>query len=366
MKISRNQFTPSRLLWPCLGAIGLLFLTTLFFNPAPAATAAEPFSCDNVTTSPQTECEALVSLYESTGGYADYSWDWVQDDGWLTAADPCTWYGVGCANGHVTNLSLSNNNLRGSLPTDLNDLTALESFFASGNRLYGEIPAALGELTQLQKLYLQSNWLSGEIPAALGNLSNLIDLYLSRNQLEGEIPAALVNLGTLNVSFSYNMLEASDAAVLAWLAANTPAWANTQTVPPTNLQILNVTNSTVLLSWDPILYTADDGRYIVGIAFASEEGYEGRAVTVDKSTSSLLVTDLPPGKTFYLAVQTITWSHDDQQNTLESRFGEGVTVTTLPGLTCDQITDIPQSECEALYAFYDSTQGWQWYSYTDW
>ena len=49
-------------------------------------------------------------------------------------------------------LYLSNNNLRGSIPT-LSNIVDIEELVLEGNRLSGEIPASIGELKNLKSLY---------------------------------------------------------------------------------------------------------------------------------------------------------------------------------------------------------------------
>ena len=58
----------------------------------------------------------------------------------------------------------------------------------------GTIPTQLGNLTQLQTLTLSPGQLTGSIPTQLGNLTQLTNLYLANNQLSGSIPAELGNL----------------------------------------------------------------------------------------------------------------------------------------------------------------------------
>ena len=67
----------------------------------------------------------------------------------------------------------------------------------SSNQLSGSIPPELGNLTNLQYLYLSSNQLTGSIPPELGNLTALEVLRLNDNQLSGEVPASFVNLVNL-------------------------------------------------------------------------------------------------------------------------------------------------------------------------
>ena len=62
---------------------------------------AGPSLCERQTQIPTFECEALIALYTNTNGD-----EWSNNDGWSTSETPCSWYGVTCADGHVTVLSL--------------------------------------------------------------------------------------------------------------------------------------------------------------------------------------------------------------------------------------------------------------------
>ena len=54
-----------------------------------------------------------------------------------------------------------------------------------GNELTGSIPPELGNLTNLIELILRENQLSGNIPSEIGSLTNLIflDLYSKNDSL---------------------------------------------------------------------------------------------------------------------------------------------------------------------------------------
>ena len=94
-------------------------------------------------------------------------------------------------------LSLSSNQLTGTIPKELGNLSELERLNLSFNQLTGEIPSELGHLSKLQSLLLYVNQLTGQIPSELGNLSMLETLYLSSNQLTGAIPRELGDLTKL-------------------------------------------------------------------------------------------------------------------------------------------------------------------------
>lgn len=137
----------------------------------------------------QSECDALIDLYKATGGPK-----WSSQNGWNTATDPCTWGGVRCRDGHVTDLSRSGRNLTGSLPASIASLTQLQSLTLYDNGLTG-IPGEIGRLANLRSLLLNRNQLT-QLPPQIGNLRKLDTLWLSGNQL-GSLPAEISKLTAL-------------------------------------------------------------------------------------------------------------------------------------------------------------------------
>ena len=180
----------------------------------PEASLTAPSSCLNVKEIPTLECEALVALFNTSGGP-----NWDLNSGWLVTKAPCSWYGVTCDAGHVAQLDLSFNDLSGSIPTELGNMPNLTDLSLSANQLSGSIPAELGNLSNLLTLELDGNELSGSMPAELGNLSNLTDLDLDGNELSGSIPAELGNLSNLNsLDLRNNELNGSIPAELGNLS----------------------------------------------------------------------------------------------------------------------------------------------------
>ena len=142
-----------------------------------------------------TDRDVLVALYQATAGAS-----WTNSDNWLADAPIGTWYGVTTnQNGRVTELDLSENGLRGTVPPSLGSLAYLEFLTLSHNQLRGSIPPQLGKLTNLELLYLWDNKLHGTIPPELGKLTNLIVLGLGANELSGRISSELGNLKNLEV-----------------------------------------------------------------------------------------------------------------------------------------------------------------------
>ena len=148
--------------------------------------------CTQVTQIPQIECNALIAFYNSTNGP-----NWSNNTGWNVTNIPCSWYGIYCGVKNVRRLSLSDNQLTGSISAELGNLSNLQLLNLGNNQLTGLIPVELGNLGSLQRFYLDNNQLTGSIPVELGNLGNLQMLNLGDNQLTGSIPVELGNLSNL-------------------------------------------------------------------------------------------------------------------------------------------------------------------------
>ena len=118
---------------------------------------------------PQSEKDALKALYDATGGT-----NWVNKTGWdFNTAVTSGWYGITVSGGHVISIKLMNNQLNGTIPTEIGQLTQLVSIFLSNNNLSGTIPSEIGKLTNLIELGLNNNQLDGIIPSEIGQLVNL-------------------------------------------------------------------------------------------------------------------------------------------------------------------------------------------------
>ena len=160
----------------------------------------------NLSAVSEDEKNALTVLYKSTDGD-----NWLYNENW-NVGDPCTdgWHGVECYEDNIIGLSLYENQLTGSIPPEIGNLTNLTFLGLYKNQLAGSIPPEIGNLTNLTFLYLSYNLLTGSIPSAIGNLTNLTELVLHRNQFTGSIPPEIGNLTNLTVLvLSYNQLTGS-------------------------------------------------------------------------------------------------------------------------------------------------------------
>ena len=144
-------------------------------------------------TDDDSDREILQAFYNATGGSG-----WSNKGNWGSDKPLSQWHGVTAnGSGQVTHLSLRNNGLSGSLPSQLGKLDSLQVLSLDRNSISGSLPSELGNLSNLTRLAMNRNNLSGSIPSQLGNLSNLSIIGLARNSLSGSLPASLGNLSGL-------------------------------------------------------------------------------------------------------------------------------------------------------------------------
>lgn len=139
---------------------------------------------------------ALVDLYNNLDGP-----NWTNHDQWLEGP-VSDWFGITVKDNRVEQLNLSNNNLKGSLPTSIGDLTELQRLALQVNEITGAIPETIANCQALEVCWLYRNSLSGPFPEVLTTLAGLTQLDISANDFEGPVPAAignLVNLRTLSL-----------------------------------------------------------------------------------------------------------------------------------------------------------------------
>ncbi|MBO1349033.1 MAG: putative Ig domain-containing protein [Hormoscilla sp. GUM202] len=143
---------------------------------------------------------ALKALHNSTSGRR-----WKNKTGWdFTSETPppaeavSDWHGVTVVGDRVTKIQLSQNDLSGTLPSELGDLGNLQVLdLSSNNSLSGTLPSALGNLGNLRELQLYWTDLWGTLPSAFGSLGNLRVFQLSWTDLSGTLPPELGDLSNL-------------------------------------------------------------------------------------------------------------------------------------------------------------------------
>ena len=129
-----------------------------------------------------------MALYRALGGNR---WDSSYNEYWATDFPLERWWGVGMRDGRVVRLNLAGAGLRGEIPAEIGELTALEELDLGDNQLTGEIPPELWTLSSLVELHLKDNDLTGTLPVAIGDLTSLRTLDLRGNDLTGCLPPGM-------------------------------------------------------------------------------------------------------------------------------------------------------------------------------
>lgn len=170
------------------------------------------------------EYESLTSFYWSLNGP-----NWKNNTNWLDdEVQYCYWFGINC-NGteHVIELFLPNNNLTGTLPSNLSQLLWLQNLSLGSNAITGGLSAIEGlvsimnfdfshnlisdtlpsfdRLCELQMFDFYSNRLYGTIPDSIGNSTNLWYLNLGNNLITGTLPDSMKNVKLVNLFLQNNI-----------------------------------------------------------------------------------------------------------------------------------------------------------------
>ncbi len=179
---------------------------------------------------------ALVDLYNSTDGP-----NWYIKDGWLSGP-VSTWFRVYVENNRVVQLYFNfDNNLNGTLPASLGNLSELYTLVIDYNKISGTIPSSFANLSKLVTLAIDGCQISGSIPAFPSSFTKLISIQLQNNQLTGSIPSSIGYLPSLiGIQLDNNKLTGPIPSSFSTLQ---------------NLQILGVSNNQLSGSVPPLTNT---------------------------------------------------------------------------------------------------------------
>ena len=93
------------------------------------------------------------------------------------------------------------------------------------HQIRGSIPSNMGQLTRLEMLQLQHNKLEGDLPSELAWMENMKDLKLGANDLRGEIFELdrMTNLRCVSIDFNLTKLRLRLDAPLPWCSQAAPS-----------------------------------------------------------------------------------------------------------------------------------------------
>jgi hypothetical protein len=111
------------------------------------------------------ERDILTKFFRSTNGPK-----WLDNTNWEITPH-CDWEGVSCnEQNQTTTISLSQNNLDGTIPADLAYLAKLSSLDLSSNLLAGTVPLALWTSPALKSINIVNNQLVGPLPESAASV----------------------------------------------------------------------------------------------------------------------------------------------------------------------------------------------------
>lgn len=107
-------------------------------------------------------------------------------------------------------LGLRRNAFVGDIPSEISNLSFLDTLELDGNKFGGPLPTALGDLASVRFLTLNGNGYTGTIPAQYDGLESLRQVNFQQNQLEGSLPNFFGDMTSLeSINFSDNLLSGS-------------------------------------------------------------------------------------------------------------------------------------------------------------
>ncbi len=146
------------------------------------------------------EKAALVAFYKALDGD-----NWTKKENWCSDEPVGRWEGITTdKNGYVKKIIISDGNLSGTLPDELEELLDIKAFIISKANFSGNVLMKISKLKNLEKLQLHDCNVSGDIPADICNLTQLKRLNFSDNNLTGELPQNIGDLKKLEY-FRINM-----------------------------------------------------------------------------------------------------------------------------------------------------------------
>jgi len=327
--------------------VNWLYWVSLIYQPLVSSAVDKNENFDNESQH-NIERGVLDALYEAFGGDTWYDSDGcIGDDIDIVGKDHCNWCGVNCDDetNLITKLFLQEENLKGSIPTDIGILKSLkllsfyDNFALTGNipteignlerledvemswtklsgtipdeiisckelrvlelgytQLTGSITSDIEDLKHLRHLSLTNTTIIGTIPSEVGKLQELAELYLSRTNIEGTIPSEVGNMWALRI------LDISDNAINGRI--------------PTEI---------VNLEW---LKTLNISRNVISGTIQSEIGNLTLLERLDLSRTNIEGT-IPSEVGNLIELQELDISENDINGTIPTEVGNLINLKTL-------------------------------------
>jgi len=249
----------------------------------------------------KTDSLALVDLYNSTAGY-----NWTYNTNWLQGP-VSSWYGVYLdSTGRVKSLGLYDNNLTGTIPSSLGNITNVTFFDLYNNSIIGTIPSSLGNLTNVTFMDFGTNQFSGSIPSSLGKITSVSFLGFGSNQLTGNVPASLgTNTNLTSLDISNNNFNFTNLETIARAIANRNDSALNFTISPQANIPLTVNGTQLSVNMGGTASQVNYSWYVNGLYFDGGIGMSSIVASVPGVWFATATDSLVNNLTLYSTVDTI-------------------------------------------------------------
>jgi Leucine-rich repeat (LRR) protein len=262
---------------------------------------------------------------------------------------------------------LADNNLEGSLPSEIAWLEDLNHLSLFGNKISGSIPESFRDLENLNFWNMNSNQISGSLPSWINQLQELEYLALGDNEMSGRLPSFEGSF-LLELALDANHFEGSidniDAATLlevVYLNNNTFAGALTEDtwsdLIDSALRIIDLSNNQLTGSFPSYFYWLEeiDLSYnklsgIIAAPVDDDDEDEFPTIKINLSENSLIgsipsnIGELVSLKSFDVSGNALTGNLPTQLGDLQSL--ESLYLSNNPNLAAGPIPDL--RDCQAL------------------
>lgn len=268
------------------GIISFLLLVANVIFILPKSSEAVLLDCSTATSINVSvpECYGLVDLYNDANGPS-----WTTNTNWNTDSDICTWFGVSCTNiggqDHVTTLSLSGNNLSGTLPDSMSGLTYISWVHLQTNNIYGWLPSSWSTWTGITLFNISENILTGTLPSSWSTWSEMQRFNASYNSITWSLPSSWSTMSGM-LTFNVQLNTIHGVLPTSW-----STWKNIQSFAvDTNAIQGNLPTS--WLTWTGINVFQAWGNLLTGTLPLEWSTWTG--ITSFSVRNNLLTGTLPP------------------------------------------------------------------------
>lgn len=144
----------------------------------------------------------LMKFYDDLKGSA-----WTRSDYWFSNFSLLLWYGLTFdENFTIIGINLPRNNLQGSIPEYVYDISSLVTLNLSSNHLRGHISSNISKLLNLNSFDVSSNYqLNGLLPDEIFRMPNLRKLEIASTNLSGTFPSDICSYSPLTYINMFNV-----------------------------------------------------------------------------------------------------------------------------------------------------------------